>query len=406
MITVTNLAIQFGKRVLYKDVNLKFTHGNIYGVIGANGAGKSTLLRAISGDLEPNKGTVEMGPGERLSVLEQDHFKYDEFRVMDTVLMGHQPLWANMKERERLYAKPEMTEEDGNLAAELELKFAEMNGWEAESNAAQLLQNLGVKEELHDKLVGELSNTEKVRVMLAKALFGYRDEKHDFENTKTNDDATQTSNDVYVLDRDLNTVGSVAGIAEGETVFSARFDGDYGYLCTYRQTDPVFAVDLTAPTDPKVVGELKLSGYSDYLHVWSDGMLFGLGMETTAVDGGATVDGMKLVMIDTSDPAKLHDLHTQTLDADYSEALNNHKAILVDSDKDLIAFPAENSYLVYGYSADDGFTLRKEIPVSQWDENNRGLYIGDYFYVVGSDQVNVLDLGTLENVAQAIIPRG
>ena len=175
MITVQNLAIQFGKRVLYKDVNLKFTHGNIYGVIGANGAGKSTLLRAISGDLEPNKGTVEMGPGERLSVLEQDHFKYDEFRVMDTVLMGHQPLWANMKERERLYAKPEMTEEDGNLAAELELKFAEMNGWEAESNAAQLLQNLGVKEELHNKLVGELSNTEKVRVMLAKALFGNPD---------------------------------------------------------------------------------------------------------------------------------------------------------------------------------------------------------------------------------------
>ena len=175
MITVQNLAIQFGKRVLYKDVNLKFTHGNIYGVIGANGAGKSTLLRAISGDLEPNKGTVEMGPGERLSVLEQDHFKYDEFRVMDTVLMGHQPLWENMKEREHLYAKPEMTEEDGNLAAELELKFAEMNGWEAESNAAQLLQNLGVKEELHDKLVGELSNTEKVRVMLAKALFGNPD---------------------------------------------------------------------------------------------------------------------------------------------------------------------------------------------------------------------------------------
>lgn len=175
MITVQNLAIQFGKRVLYKDVNLKFTHGNIYGIIGANGAGKSTFLRAISGDLEPNKGTVEMGPGERLSVLEQDHFKYDDFRVMDTVLMGHQPLWENMKERERLYAKPEMTEEEGNLAAELELKFAEMNGWEAESNAAQLLQNLGVKEDRHDKLVGELSNTEKVRVMLAKALFGNPD---------------------------------------------------------------------------------------------------------------------------------------------------------------------------------------------------------------------------------------
>ena len=175
MITLTNLAIQFGKRVLYKDVNIKFTRGNIYGVIGANGAGKSTLLRAISGDLEPNHGSVELGPGERLSVLEQDHFKYDEYRVMDTVLMGHQPLWENMKERERLYSKAEMTEEDGNLAAELEEKFAEMNGWEAESDAAQLLQNLGVQEDLHQKMVGELSNTEKVRVMLAKALFGKPD---------------------------------------------------------------------------------------------------------------------------------------------------------------------------------------------------------------------------------------
>ena len=172
MITLSNLAIQFGKRVLYKDVNLKFTPGNIYGVIGANGAGKSTLLRAISGDLEPNKGTVELGPGERLSVLEQDHFKYDEYKVMDTVLMGHDALWQNMKEREELYAKPEMTEEDGNRAADLELKFAEMNGWETESNAAQLLQNLGVKEDLHEKQMSQLSNTEKVRVMLAKALFG------------------------------------------------------------------------------------------------------------------------------------------------------------------------------------------------------------------------------------------
>lgn len=172
MITLSNLAIQFGKRVLYKDVNLKFTPGNIYGVIGANGAGKSTLLRAISGDLEPNKGTIELGPGERLSVLEQDHFKYDEYKVMDIVLMGHDSLWQNMKEREALYAKPEMTEEDGNRAADLELKFAEMNGWEAESNAAQLLQNLGIKEDLHEKQMSELSNTEKVRVMLAKALFG------------------------------------------------------------------------------------------------------------------------------------------------------------------------------------------------------------------------------------------
>ena len=175
MITVTNLAIQFGKKVLYKDVNLKFTNGNIYGIIGANGAGKSTLLRAICGDLEPNKGSVEMAPGERLSVLEQDHFKYDEFTVMDTVLMGHAPLWANMKEREALYAKEEMTEEDGNRAADLELKFAEMNGWEAESEAAQLLQNLGVKEAEHYKQMSQLSNNEKVRVMLAKALFGNPD---------------------------------------------------------------------------------------------------------------------------------------------------------------------------------------------------------------------------------------
>jgi len=175
MITVSNLAIQFGKRVLYKDVNLKFTAGNIYGVIGANGAGKSTLLRAISGDLEPNKGSVELGPGERLSVLEQDHFKFDAYRVLDTVLMGHEPLWKNMKEREELYSKPEMTEEDGVRAADLELKFAEMDGWEAESDAAQMLSNLGIPEALHEKQMSELSNNEKVRVMLAKALFGNPD---------------------------------------------------------------------------------------------------------------------------------------------------------------------------------------------------------------------------------------
>ena len=175
MITVTNLAIQFGKRVLYKDVNLKFTSGNIYGIIGANGAGKSTLLKAISGELEPNKGTVELGPGERLSVLEQDHFKFDEYRVIDTVLMGHQKLWNNMKEREALYAKEEMTEEDGNRAAVLEEKFAEMNGWESESDAAQMLSNLGVNDSLYYKQMSDLSNNEKVRVMLAKALFGNPD---------------------------------------------------------------------------------------------------------------------------------------------------------------------------------------------------------------------------------------
>ena len=175
MITVTNLAIQFGKKVLYKDVNLKFTSGNIYGVIGANGAGKSTLLRAISGELEPTKGTVEMGPGERLSVLEQDHFKYDEYSVRDTVLMGHQPLWQNMKEREALYMKEDFNEEDGIKVAELEDKFAQMDGWNAESDADQMLSNLGIMDDKHDKMMSELSNNEKVRVMLAKALFGHPD---------------------------------------------------------------------------------------------------------------------------------------------------------------------------------------------------------------------------------------
>lgn len=175
MITVTNLAIQFGKKVLYKDVNLKFTGGNIYGIIGANGAGKSTLLRAISGSLEPNKGSVELGPGERLSVLEQDHFKYDEYSVRDTVLMGHQPLWENMKEREALYMKPDFNEEDGIRVAELEDKFAQMDGWNAESDADQMLTNLGIKDGMHDKMMSELSNNEKVRVMLAKALFGHPD---------------------------------------------------------------------------------------------------------------------------------------------------------------------------------------------------------------------------------------
>ncbi len=175
MITLSNIAIQFGKRVLYKDVNIKFTNGNIYGVIGANGAGKSTLLKVISGELEPNKGSVELGHGERLSVLDQDHFKYDTYNVMDTVLMGHQPLWENIKERERIYNKTDMSEEDGNRAAELEEQFAEMDGWNAESDAAQLLQNLGVKEPKHQKMMSELSNNEKVRVMLAKALFGHPD---------------------------------------------------------------------------------------------------------------------------------------------------------------------------------------------------------------------------------------
>lgn len=175
MITVSNLAIQFGKRILYQDVNMKFTNGNIYGIIGANGAGKSTLLKAISGELEPNKGKVEMGPGERLSVLSQDHFKYDEFTVLDTVLMGHTTMWQVMKERNELYSKADFSDEDGIKVAELEDKFAQMGGYTAENDAATLLSGLGIKEKLHGKLMGELSGKEKVRVMLAQALFGEPD---------------------------------------------------------------------------------------------------------------------------------------------------------------------------------------------------------------------------------------
>ena len=175
MITLSNIAVQFGKRVLYKDVNMKFTNGNIYGVIGANGAGKSTLLKAISGELEPTKGTVKLGPGERLSVLSQDHFQYDQETVLNTVLMGHTTMWEVMKEREALYSKPDFTDEDGIRVAELEDKFAEMGGYTAESDAATLLSGLGIREQKHNLLMGQLSGKEKVRVMLAKALFGNPD---------------------------------------------------------------------------------------------------------------------------------------------------------------------------------------------------------------------------------------
>ena len=175
MITVSNLAVQFGKRVLYKDVNIKFNSGNIYGIIGANGAGKSTFLKAISGELEPAKGTVELGSGERLSVLSQDHFKFDDKTVLDTVLMGHTVMWDVMKQREALYAKADFTDEDGIKVAELEDKFAELGGYTAENDAAMLLSGLGIRESKHQMLVGDLSGKEKVRVMLAQALFGEPD---------------------------------------------------------------------------------------------------------------------------------------------------------------------------------------------------------------------------------------
>ena len=175
MITVSNLEVQYGKRVLFKDVNLKFTPGNCYGVIGANGAGKSTFLKVLSGEVTPTRGSVAFGPHERLSVLKQDHFEYDECTVLDTVLMGHQPLWSLMQEKNALYAKPDFSEEDGIKVGELEEKFAEMDGWNAESDAAELLSGLGIREALHYEKMGSLNAKEKVRVLLAQALFGKPD---------------------------------------------------------------------------------------------------------------------------------------------------------------------------------------------------------------------------------------
>lgn len=175
MITVSNLGIQFGKRVLFQDVNFKFTSGNCYGIIGANGAGKSTLMRILSGQLAPTHGTVTQGPGERMSVLSQDHFEFDECTVIETVLRGHSVLWDVMQEKDALYAKPDFSDEDGIRASELEEKFAEMEGWNAESEAAALLSGLGIKEEKHYMLMRDISAKEKVRVLLAKALFGNPD---------------------------------------------------------------------------------------------------------------------------------------------------------------------------------------------------------------------------------------
>ncbi len=175
MIAVNNLGIQFGKRVLFQDVNLKFTPGNCYGIIGANGAGKSTLMRILSGQLSPTHGNVVQGAGERMSVLSQDHFEFDECTVMETVLRGHTVLWDIMQEKDALYAKEDFSDADGIRASELEEKFAELEGWNAESDAAALLSGLGVKEEKHYMLMKDISANEKVRVLLAKALFGNPD---------------------------------------------------------------------------------------------------------------------------------------------------------------------------------------------------------------------------------------
>jgi ATPase subunit of ABC transporter with duplicated ATPase domains len=175
MLTVSNISLRFGKRVLFEDVNLKFTAGNCYGIIGANGAGKSTLVKIIAGEIEPNTGSVDLEPGKRMAVLKQNHFEFDEIPVLQTVLRGHHRLWAIMEEKDALYAKADFTDEDGMRASELEGQFAEMDGWNAESDAATLLSNLGIEESIHEKLMKELSGNQKVRVLLAQALFGNPD---------------------------------------------------------------------------------------------------------------------------------------------------------------------------------------------------------------------------------------
>lgn len=175
MISISNLSLRYGKRTLFEDVNLKFTSGNCYGVIGANGAGKSTFLKIISGDVDPSTGSVSFTPGERMAVLKQDHYAFDEFSVIETVMMGHKELYDIMKEKDAIYAKEDFTDADGERAGELESLFAEMNGWNAESDAANLLSNLGITEEHHYKFVKELDGNQKVRVLLAQALFGNPD---------------------------------------------------------------------------------------------------------------------------------------------------------------------------------------------------------------------------------------
>jgi ATPase subunit of ABC transporter with duplicated ATPase domains len=175
MITVSNLSLRYGKRTLFEDVNLKFTHGNCYGIIGANGAGKSTFLKILSGEIDPSTGSVSFTPGERMAVLKQNHYEFDEYPVIETVLMGHKELYTTMKEKDAIYLKEDFTDADGERAGELENIFAEMDGWNAESNAATLLSNLGIKEDSHYKLLKELDGTQKVRVLLAQALFGKPD---------------------------------------------------------------------------------------------------------------------------------------------------------------------------------------------------------------------------------------
>ncbi|WP_321519140.1 ATP-binding cassette domain-containing protein [uncultured Bacteroides sp.] len=233
MITVSNVSVQFGKRILFNDVNLKFTNGNCYGIIGANGAGKSTFLRTIYGDLDPTTGSIALGPGERLSVLSQDHFKWDSYTVMDTVMMGHTVLWDIMKQREVLYSKEDFTDEDGLKVSELEERFAELDGWNAENDAAVLLSGLGVKEDKHFTLMGELSGKEKVRVMLAQALYGNPDNLLLDEPTNDLDMETVTWLEEYLSNFEHTVLVVSHDRHFLDSVSTHTVDIDYGKINTF-----------------------------------------------------------------------------------------------------------------------------------------------------------------------------
>lgn len=218
----------------------------------------------------------------------------------------------------------------------------------------------------------------------------YTDESKGWEFYEWSEDGSQTSNALYVLDSAMHIVGSVTGLASDEVVYSVRFDGNIAYFVTFRTVDPLFAVDLTDPTSPEVLSSLKIAGFSEYLHLYGDDRLFGLGMDADEETG--MTDGMKLTMFDTTDPANVTEKHTLLLDSAYSTALYNHKAMLIDGDKNIIAFPVEDGYAVYGYSDDRGFYLRAHIDAGSWYGDARGLYIGDYIYIVSYDGLTVLDM--------------
>ncbi|MFT6883343.1 MAG: ATPase subunit of ABC transporter with duplicated ATPase domains, partial [Marinoscillum sp.] len=233
MISTENISLQFGKRVLFDEVNVKFLGGNCYGIIGANGAGKSTFLKILSGEIHANSGRVHIDPGKRMAVLKQNHFEYDKCLVLDTVLMGHDKLWANMKEKEAIYSKPDFSEADGNRVSDLETEFAEMDGWNAESDAAALLSGLSITEAEHYRTLDELNNQQKVRVLLAQALFGNPDILILDEPTNDLDLKTVEWLEDYLLDF-KNTVIVVSHDRHFlDTVCTHIADVDFGAIKVY-----------------------------------------------------------------------------------------------------------------------------------------------------------------------------